>query len=361
MQLARTNSNPYYCHRGGRKMDTTSHIIIGFGIGALAQIDSVVAENSLSQAVILGTVIGSNAPDADCIYKLKGKGSYFRNHRSWSHSLPALPLWSLLVSGIIHPFFPDSSFLHLFMWTFLAVILHVVFDLFNVYGTQAARPISSKWISFDSIPLVDPFILGMHAVGFLLIPNHEPGIVFSYMYIFILSHILFRTFYAGRIKKHLELYYPEANRIKLIPRTDLLTWDFLIDNDEEFIFGFYSATKIKIEHKLSKQNKNWDLIEVSKKEQDVSDFLASTEFAYPFVKQTKSGHFVMWKDLRFRMEKSYFPYHAIFYISKDNKFKSTYTDKIYSLKSYKKILRDLEEDCRRENKKEAKKLKHASA
>jgi inner membrane protein len=359
MQLARPNSNPYYS--GGRKMDTTSHIIIGFGIGALAQIDPVVAESSLSQTVILGTVIGSNAPDADCLYKLKGKGSYFRNHRSWSHSLPALPLWSLLVSGIIYSFFPDSSFLHLFVWTLLAVILHVVFDLFNVYGTQAARPITSKWISFDSIPLVDPFILGMHVVGFGLIPFYKPGIIFLNIYIFILLHILFRTFYAGRIKKHLELYYPEATRIKLIPRTDLLTWDFLIDIEEEFIFGFYSATKIKIEHKLSKQMDHPDLIEDSKKERDVSDFLASTEFAYPFVKQTKSGHFVMWRDLRFRIEKSYFPYHAIFYMTKDNKFKSTYTDKIYSLKKYKKILRDLEEDCRRENKKEAKKLKHASA
>jgi inner membrane protein len=341
-------------------MDTTSHIVIGLGLGALAQIDPVVAESSLSHAVILGTVIGSNAPDADCIYKLKGKGSYFRNHRGWSHSLPALPLWGLAVTGSVHPFFPESSFLHLFMWTLLAVIFHVVFDLFNVYGTQAARPISSKWISKDSIPLVDPFILGMHAIGFAFIPFFKAGTIFSIIYLFILLHIVIRTFYAGRIKKHLGLYYPEASRIKLIPRTDLLTWDFLIDNEEEFIFGTYTARMIKIEHKLPKHIDYPDLIEKSKKEQNVSDFLSSTEFAYPFVKKTRSGYFVMWKDLRFRIEKSYFPYHAIMYVTKDLKHQSTITDKIYSLKNYKKVLRELEESTTT-NKQAAKKLKHVSA
>ncbi|WP_137791434.1 metal-dependent hydrolase [Bacillus sp. E(2018)] len=70
-------------------MDATSHIIIGLGLGALAQVDPVVSNSSLSYAVVLGTVSGSNAPNADCIFKMKGRGSYFRNHRGWSHSLPS--------------------------------------------------------------------------------------------------------------------------------------------------------------------------------------------------------------------------------------------------------------------------------
>ncbi|MEH7504789.1 metal-dependent hydrolase [Neobacillus drentensis] len=64
-------------------MDTFSHIIMGLGLGALAQIDPFAADHStLSQAVSLGTVIGSNTPDYDFIYRMKGKGSYFRNHRA---------------------------------------------------------------------------------------------------------------------------------------------------------------------------------------------------------------------------------------------------------------------------------------
>lgn len=66
-------------------MDTFSHIFIGLGLGALAQIDPAVSENiQLTQAVVLGTVIGSNAPDFDFIYRFKGKGSYLRYHRDIS-------------------------------------------------------------------------------------------------------------------------------------------------------------------------------------------------------------------------------------------------------------------------------------
>lgn len=149
-------------------MDTTSHILMGLGLGALAQINPVIANDDvLTQAVVLGTIIGSNAPDFDFMYLLKGKGSYYRNHRAWSHSLLALPLWSAAVSGIIFSLFNVPSFSHLFFWTFLAVILHVFFDLFNVHGTQVLLPFSNKWIAFDSLPLFDPMISFVHILGFL--------------------------------------------------------------------------------------------------------------------------------------------------------------------------------------------------
>mgnify|MGYP001096280644 CR=1 FL=1 len=129
-------------------MDTFSHIIIGLGLGALAQIDPVISnDNSLKTAVLIGTVVGSNAPDFDFIHRFKGKSSYYQNHRGWSHSLPAIPMWSILTTAAILPFFQETSIFHLFLWITLAVTLHVLLDLFNVNGTQAIRPFSSKWLS----------------------------------------------------------------------------------------------------------------------------------------------------------------------------------------------------------------------
>jgi inner membrane protein len=52
-------------------LDTTSHIVIGNGLAALAQIDPAVSGSAaMSQAVLLGTSIGSNAPDFDFVYTL---------------------------------------------------------------------------------------------------------------------------------------------------------------------------------------------------------------------------------------------------------------------------------------------------
>lgn len=322
-------------------MDTFSHIIMGLGLGALAQIDPLVADHSaLSQAVVLGTVIGSNAPDFDFIYRVKGKGSYFRNHRAISHSFLALPLWSIVVSGIIYSFFPGSPFPHLFLWTLLAVILHVFFDLFNVHGTQILLPFSKKWIAFDSLPLVDPNSLLAHLLGFSLLPFFEPGKVFLIIYIFIFLYLAVRTLSTVITKRNLNHHFRNSIRIKLNPRIFLFKWDIIIETKEDFLFGVFSEGSLKIEHSFSKKIDFPELVSNSKSHPSVSDFLSSTHYAYPFVYARKNGYLIYWKDLRFRTNK-FFPTLAIIFISSDFKIKNCFIGTVHSLKQYKQVIRKL--------------------
>ncbi|WP_223588746.1 metal-dependent hydrolase [Neobacillus bataviensis] len=322
-------------------MDTFSHIVMGLGIGALAQIDPVVAENHLlTQAVVLGTVIGSNAPDFDILYRLKGKGSYFRNHRGLSHSLPALPLWGIIVSGLLYPFFAGTGFLHLFLWTFLAVILHVLFDLFNVHGTQVLMPFSRKWIAFDAIPLMDPSILLLHFLGFCLLLIYQAGITFLIIYVFIFLYLALRAFSTAAAKKHLQEHFIRAVRIKLIPCLAPFKWNIIIETNTDFLFGVYSDNNLAIEHTLSKKIDFPVLVSDSTNNQSVSDFLSGTTFAYPFVVVRKNGYLIYWKDLRFRTKK-FFPNLAIIFISSDFKIKNSFIGKINTIKQYKKVLRSL--------------------
>jgi inner membrane protein len=305
-------------------MDTSSHIVMGLGLAALAQIDPVIANHSaLSQAVLFGTVIGSNAPDFDFIYRMKGKGSYIRNHRALSHSLLALPLWSIAVSGIIYSFFPSSSFLHLFLWTFIAVILHVFFDLFNVHGTQVLLPFSKKWIAFDSLPLVDPIILLVHLLGFFLLPFFQIGKVFFIIYIFIFLYLAVRTL-STLITKSIFLFH----------------WDVIIETKEEYLFGVFSKGRLKVEHSLLKKIDFPELVSDSKRHPVVSDFLSSTHYAYPFVHIRKSGYLIYWKDLRFRTNK-FFPNLTIIAVSSDYKIKNCFIGTLHSLKQYKQVIRQL--------------------
>ncbi|MFF2447886.1 metal-dependent hydrolase [Neobacillus sp. NPDC058068] len=322
-------------------MDTASHIVIGLGIGALAQIDPVVSDQlALSQAVMIGTLIGSNAPDFDFIYRLHGKGSYFRHHRGLSHSLPTLPLWAILVSGFVYPFFPGTNFLHLFLWTFLAVILHVLFDLFNVHGTQILLPFSRKWIAFDAVPLMDPYILALHFLGFGLLPFYQSSVTFLAIYLFIFLYLGIRIFSTAAVKRHLNNHFVNAVRIKLIPRITLFKWDVIIETDVDFLLGTYSEESLSIEHTFSKIIEYPVLVSDSRKDQSISDFLACTTYAYPFVYVRKNGFLVYWKDLRFRTKK-FFPYLAIQFISSDLKRKNSYIGKVVSLKQYKKVIRNL--------------------
>src|SRR5699024_3868373 len=119
-------------------MDTGTHVVMGIALGGLATLDPVVANDPvLFNAVLVGTLVGSLAPDSDTVLKFKNNASYIRNHRVFIHSIPAVIFWGFFIASIIYLFVPVVSFLHLWACTFFAVIVHVFVDIFNAYGTQS--------------------------------------------------------------------------------------------------------------------------------------------------------------------------------------------------------------------------------
>lgn len=149
-------------------MDTTTHIVMGISLGGLATIDPVVASNPVMPGAVMAcAIIGSQAPDFDTILKLRNNAVYIRNHRGLTHSIPAVLIWTLLISGVISLMVSGSDWLHLLLWTFIAVFLHVFVDIFNAYGTQALRPFSNRWIALGVINIFDPFIFTAHLIAIL--------------------------------------------------------------------------------------------------------------------------------------------------------------------------------------------------
>ncbi len=107
-------------------MDTGTHVVMGIALGALATVDPVVAGSSQAAiGIMTATIIGSQIPDIDTVLKLKNNADYIRNHRGITHSLPMLAIWPLLISSILYLLFPAATFIHLLLWTFIAVGLHI--------------------------------------------------------------------------------------------------------------------------------------------------------------------------------------------------------------------------------------------
>src|SRR5690606_17271570 len=125
---------------------------MGVALGGIALVDPVVASSSATfAAVITGTIVGSQAPDVDTVLKLRNNAVYIRHHRGITHSIPAVLLWPIAITAILALIFRDANVLHLWLWTFLAVFLHVFVDIFNAYGTQALRPFSNQWVALGVI------------------------------------------------------------------------------------------------------------------------------------------------------------------------------------------------------------------
>src|SRR5262245_45247208 len=75
-------------------MFNSTHTLVGF----------VLARTGLNGWVPRATVtavIASNLPDVDIVTQFAGTATYLDHHRGWTHSIPGIPLLSLMLAAIM--------------------------------------------------------------------------------------------------------------------------------------------------------------------------------------------------------------------------------------------------------------------
>ncbi|GEN33885.1 MULTISPECIES: metal-dependent hydrolase [Aneurinibacillus] len=306
-------------------MDTGTHIAMGFGLAGLAYLDPAVsAQPELAGAVLLGTIIGSQAPDLDTVLKFRGNATYIRNHRGRSHSIPAILIWAGLISGGIYAFFPGISYLHLLLWTLLAVVVHVSIDLFNSYGTQAIRPFSKRWISFNVINIFDPFIMGIHLIGFLFwAAGLHPGHVFSVVYAVMVTYIIQRMFAYRKLVQLVKEDLGEEGHYILLPTIRWTRWGVVAETDTASYVGELHGKTVIWHDTFYKKDEN-EVIEKAKMDTKVQAFLSFTRYPHVYTKKREFGHEVRWIDLRYRT-KTHYAFIAIVHLDEQLNIIDSYT------------------------------------
>ncbi|MED4726943.1 metal-dependent hydrolase [Aneurinibacillus migulanus] len=306
-------------------MDTGTHIAMGFGLAGLAYLDPAVsAHPELASAVLLGTLIGSQAPDFDTVLKFRGNATYIRNHRGRSHSIPAILIWTALISGGIYAFFPSVSYLHLLLWTLLAVVVHVSIDLFNSYGTQAARPFSKRWISLNVINIFDPFIMGIHIIGFLFwAAGFAPGHVFSAVYAVMITYIIQRVIVYNKLVNMVKADLGEEGHYILLPTIRWTRWGIVAETPDTSYVGELRNKHI-IWHDTFYKKEHNEVIERAQQDEKVQAFLSFTRYPHVYTKKREFGHEVRWIDLRYRT-KTHYAFVAIVHLDEQLNVIDSYT------------------------------------
>lgn len=313
-------------------MDTGTHLAMGVALGGLATIDPAVqADPVLFQAIMVGTLIGSHAPDFDTVLKLRNNATYIRHHRGITHSIPAVITWGLLISSIIFLFVPHVPFLHLWLWIFAAVILHVVVDLFNAYGTQALRPFSNKWIAFGFINTFDPVIFSLHIIGIgaWLLGAH-PGYTWLIIYSIIILYYVKRYLDKHEIVKKVHGYFPTTKEVLTSPTWRQNEWRVAITTEEQFHVGTVKNGHITIVDTFRKKPlPKTEMIEKSQEDKNVSAFLSFSPMYRWEAVEYHSVTEVRFIDLRYR-SKGHYPFVAVVKIDSDQNIISSYTGWIFS-------------------------------
>lgn len=313
-------------------MDTGTHVVMGIALGGIATLDPVVANDpTLFNAVLIGTLVGSQTPDFDTVLKLKNNATYIRNHRGLTHSIPAVIFWGILISAIIYMFVPEISFLHLWLWTFLAVIVHVFVDIFNAYGTQALRPFSHKWVALGFINTFDPYIFFLHIAGIIAwILGANPGTTFLMIYVIIALYYIKRYFDKREIVKKIYDYFPTTEQVATSPTRKQNYWRVAITTKDRYYVGIVENGHIQLIDEFEKVPlPKSKIIEIAKTDKNIAAFLSfSPIYRWEVIEGTRFTE-VRFIDLRYR-SKGYYPFVAVAQIDPNLNVINSYTGWIFS-------------------------------
>lgn len=313
-------------------MDTGTHIVMGVALGGLATLDPAVnSDPTLFHAVLVGTIIGSHAPDFDTILKFKSNAVYLRNHRGATHSVPAILMWGILIAGIIHAFVPQVDLFHLWAWTFVAVCTHVLVDIFNAYGTQAYRPFTNRWIAHGFINTFDPYIFLLHIAGIVAwLLGANPGYTWLIVYTVILLYYIKRYLDKKEIVRKINDYFPDTEQIATSPTIKQNIWRVAITTTKNFYVGNVDNGHIQIVDEFNKVPlPNTKLMNTAERDENVSAFLSFSPVYRWEINDFDDYTEVRFIDLRYR-SKGHYPFVAVVHIDDDMRILGSYTGWIFS-------------------------------
>lgn len=306
---------------------------MGFAIGGLALADPVVASHPATfTAVMAGTIIGQQAPDIDTVLKLRNNAVYIRHHRGITHSIPAVLLWPLLITVLVSLIIQDANVFHLWLWTFLAVILHVFVDIFNAYGTQALRPFSNKWVALGVINTFDPFIFALHCFGLLLWAfGANPVLTFSIMYAVIVGYYIIRFAVQHAVRTAVRNTIQDEAHIIVAPTMRFFQWRVAAASQTHYYVGRAYGRSINIYDKIKiVPIPKTPLIEAALEDKNLKAFQSFSSIYHWEISELENGLTeVRLIDLRYRSDNRY-PFVAVAHLDEQNQIITSYTGWIFS-------------------------------
>jgi inner membrane protein len=150
-------------------MDNITHSLTGVLAGRVlpddpadpAGRDDAPHRPKTGRAVFWTLLLSANIPDIDVAANLfVDPLTALHYHRSFTHSLIALPLMALIPAFVVHLASARGGFLRLWIYSMVGVLFHIFIDLTTPYGTQILYPFSRTRFSLDWMFIIDPWFTG---------------------------------------------------------------------------------------------------------------------------------------------------------------------------------------------------------
>jgi inner membrane protein len=233
-------------------MDPITHGVIGLAISTFSG-----TVPSLDNPVAVGAALGAMIPDSDVVIRLfTNEMTYLKHHRGWSHSLPALTLFSAAITLGLSVLMPGSLSFQVFFWTLMGALSHTIFDILNSYGAMLFK----QKRKLNLLTLYDPFIT-MLAV-YLIISGDKTFLQYASVILLFAAYLALRwkmkQIAGTHVKTAISEQY-EFKRVTILPSLKAFyKWDFVADTRSHHIVGKYNlfTGKLQIIKKYYKKDSN---------------------------------------------------------------------------------------------------------
>lgn len=271
-------------------MDPVTHALAGVAIRNLG---------FKRKAALWVALISAIAPDFDYISRFWGADVFLRYHRGITHGFPALIAFALLM-GLI--FGLKKGFFYYFSLSALAYGLHLALDLMNQYSTRVMSPLDWRQFSFDTAFIIDPYItLGLLIGVAVSLANKKRAVFAASMTLILLSLYLGGRYYLHERAEDFLKGKMSDSVCKVTPLpNDFLRWWFLASSAEGIKTGFVDlfTGRVCVQDSYPQPAKD-ELIEKSKEDKVIKNFLYFARYPYPSVERSGGGAIVTWKELSF--------------------------------------------------------------
>lgn len=285
-------------------MDPITHAIVGAGLAGLSG-----GEMSITNPIVIASMVGAVAPDLDIVYQVRGDLAYLKRHRGFSHSIPGLALFSVVIAGILKVMFPEAFFTQLLLWTFVGALSHTLLDVLNSYGAEIFAPISNKKYTLNLLMITDPVLLLLF-LGIIFLPGNKQ----VYALVAVLSftgYLLYRYMLRKRVERHLREHFAHTklkNLAVLPSMVGLWTWDFVLETERKCLvgqiksFGFNKSIRKKWMKPKIKTSKYVEAALASNLGKLFKEF---TPHYHLVLNQVNDKYIVRFFDLRYMLKKEF--------------------------------------------------------
>ncbi|MGI6587497.1 MAG: metal-dependent hydrolase [Peptococcia bacterium] len=220
-------------------MDPVTHGLVGMALGIKGG-----GSLSLTNGLMVASVVGSLLPDLDIVFQLWGDYTYLKQHRGISHSLPSAVVMSSIGALFLSLFYTGYNFFVLLPWVLLGFLSHLFLDLSNSYGVKIFWPLRAKKYTFNLLPLFDPvlvlfslFSLWCNSQGvndYLLLLMCVLYFLLRWSLCLWAKHIIKNRFFKGKTPL----------KVSVLPSSiNLLSWDFIIEYPKKNLVGSLNLGK----------------------------------------------------------------------------------------------------------------------